>query len=163
LIEATIALNREGIMKALDYRLIISIAVANEIEAYEFYQGFGEKMEDRNLRTIFLELAEEERKHRSSLEDLLSSGKPIHFDEIRDYEISQTIERPKLSLNMKPSDAIALAIKNEEDAMTMYSELAKSIAPPDQKQMFESFARMEQQHKVKLEEIYIRIKFPEVW
>ena len=150
-------------MKPEDYKAIIEMAVGKEIEAYEFYKGVGEKVKDRSLRTIFLELAEEETKHRSFLEGLLSSGKPMHFDEAHDYKVSGTIERPKLSLGMKPADAIALAIKNEEDAMLLYAGLAKSIAQPEQKQMFESLAAMEQHHKVRLEKLYSSMAFPEVW
>jgi rubrerythrin len=150
-------------MKTEDYKSIISMAIGNEIEAFEFYRGVGDKVEDRNLKAIFLELAEEEKKHRTFLEAFLSSGKPVHFDETRDYKVSETIEKPKLSLQMKPSDAIALAIKNEEEAMVMYAELAQSILQADHKQMFESLSRMEQHHKVRLEELYDTMAFPEVW
>jgi rubrerythrin len=149
-------------MKA-DYKEILTFAVGNEIEAYEFYLGVSSKIKDANISAIFKELAEEEKKHRSFLEGLLSSGQPLQFEELSDYRVSETIDRPKLSLEMKPADAIALAIKNEEDAMKMYADLAKSANQSDQKKMFESLSKMEQGHKVKLEELYSSMAFPEVW
>ncbi len=150
-------------MKADEYKRIISMAIEDEIEAYDFYTAVGEKVADPNLKTVFKALADEEKKHRNFLQGLLSQGKPLAFDEAKDYKISETVEKPKLSMSMKPADAIALAMKNEEEAMNMYSDLAKFSVDKEQKSMFESLARMEQGHKVKLEDTFTNIAFPEVW
>jgi len=150
-------------MKVEDYKKIISIAVGNEIEAYEFYHGIFEKTADSNLKTIFKELADEEKKHRNYLEGLLSHAKTLHFDEGKDYKISETVDKPKLTLHMKPAEALALAMKNEEEAMHMYSELASLSSDSEQKEMFQSLSRMERGHKTKLEDMYTNIGFPEVW
>jgi rubrerythrin len=150
-------------MKADEYKNIISMAVEDEIEAYDFYTAVGEKVEDSNLKAIFKALADEEKKHRNLLEGLLSQAKSPAFDETKDYKISETVDRPKLSMGMKPADAIALAMKNEEEAMNMYSDLAKCSVDKEQKSMFESLARMEQGHKVKLEGMYTNMAFPEAW
>jgi len=150
-------------MKAEEYKNVISFAVENEIEAYEFYRGVCEKTSDSNLKAIFKELADEEKKHRNFLEGLLSRPSAFHFDEAKDYKISEAVDKPKLTLSMKPADAIALAMKNEEEAMQMYSDLADASSSAEQKQMFESLSRMERGHKAKLEKIYTNIAFPEVW
>jgi rubrerythrin len=150
-------------MKAEAYKRVISMAVENEIEAYDFYTAVGEKVNDPNLKSIFKSLADEEKKHRNFLQGLLSQSKPLCFDETKDYKIAETVDKPKLSLGMKPADAIALAMKNEEEAMNMYTELAGSSADKEQKEMFESLARMEQGHKVKLEGMYTNMAFPEAW
>jgi rubrerythrin len=150
-------------MHAEDYRKIISMAVGAEIEAYEFYSDVSSKVSDPSLKSIFSDLAQEEKKHKQLLEGFLSSAKPMRFSEMGDYNVAQTIDKPKLTLSIKPAEAIALAIKNEEEAMLMYAELARSSADAEQKQMFESLSRMEQSHKVKLEDIYTSMAFPEVW
>jgi rubrerythrin len=150
-------------MNAEDYRKTISMAISKEIEAYEFYSGVSSKVNDPSLKSIFSELAQEEEKHKLMLEGALSATKPMRFSEVSDYHIAETIDKPKLTLSMKPADAIALAIKNEEEAMLMYAELAQSSADEEQKQMFESLSRMEQAHKVKLEDVYTSMAFPEVW
>ena len=51
-------------MQAEEYKKIISVAVGNEIEAYEFYAGVSEKVESSSLKAIFKELANEEKKHK---------------------------------------------------------------------------------------------------
>ena len=150
-------------MKAEDYKKVITMAVENEIEAYDFYKAAGEKVKDANLKTIFNDLAEEEKKHKDFLQGLLTQAKPMKFDEGKDYKISESVDKPKLSISMSPADAIGLAMKNEEEAMQMYSELAKASADKEQKEMFDSLARMEQGHKVKLEGLYSDMAYPEVW
>ncbi|SPD75872.1 Rubrerythrin [uncultured Desulfobacterium sp.] len=150
-------------MKTEEYNKIISFAVEKEIESYDFYQGVCDKTADSNLKAIFRELADEEKKHRHLLEGLLSRPKDFHFNESADYKVSETVDRPKLSLTMKPADAIGLAMKNEEDAMRLYAELANASSDSEQKEMFLSLSRMEQGHKTKLEDLYTNMAFPEVW
>lgn len=150
-------------MKTDDFRKIITFAISNEIEAFDFYNGVSGKTKDNNLKRIFTELAEEEKKHRLLLEGFSSSPKFMHFDEAKDYKVSQTIDKPRLSLTMKPADAIALAVKKEEEAMDMYAQMAACSTSDEQKKMFQSLANMEQGHKVKLEDVFTNMAFPEVW
>ena len=150
-------------MKTDEYKKIIKFAVANEIEAYDFYKGVSDKVKDAGLKKIFAELAEEEAKHRKFLEGLTSGKAQMHFDETKDYKVAESIEKPKLSLSMKPADAIALAVKNEEEAMDMYKKMAECSTDAEQKKMFQSLSNMEQGHKVKLEDTFTNMAFPEVW
>ena len=150
-------------MNVEEYKKIISDAVGDEKEAYEFYSGVAEKVNDRNLKDIFRELADEEKKHEKSLSGFISDMRLMHFHEKKDYKISQSIEKPHLSLNMKPSDAIALAMKKEEEAMNMYTELANCSNNQQQKEVFQALANMEKGHKVKLEDMYTNMAFPEAW
>jgi rubrerythrin len=150
-------------MKTSEFKKIIKFAISNEIEAYEFYKGVSDKSQDTNLKRTFAELADEEAKHRKFLEGLTSGKTQMHFEEAKDYKVSQTIEKPKLSLGMKPVDAIALAVKNEEEAMDLYTKMADCSTGAEQKKMFQSLANMEQGHKVKLEETFTNMAFPEAW
>lgn len=150
-------------MKSEEYKKVISTAVENEIEAFDFYSAAGEKVSDANLKAIFKELADEEQKHRDFLQGLLTQAKPMKFDEGQDYKISESVAKPKLSISMSPADAIGLAMKNEEEAMQMYAELAKASADKEQKELFESLSRMEQGHKIKLEGMFTDMAYPEVW
>jgi rubrerythrin len=49
---------------------------------------------------------------------------------------------------MKPVDVIALAMKNEEEAMEMYTKMAECSTDAEQKRMFEAPANMEKGHKI---------------
>jgi rubrerythrin len=150
-------------MKADEFKKIITFAITNEIEAYEFYKGVSDKVKDAGMKKIFAELADEEAKHRKMLEGFTSGARQMHFDESKDYKVSQSIDKPKLSLSMKPVDAIALAVKNEEEAMDMYTKMASCSTDAEQKKLFQSLANMEQGHKVKLEDTFTNMAFPEVW
>jgi len=150
-------------MNVEEYKKVISMAVGNEIEAYDFYTAAGEKVENAGLKSIFKDLAAEEKKHQDFLQGLLTQAKPMKFDENTDYKIAETVDAPALSITMKPADAMALAMKKEEEAMVMYAELAKASADKDQKEMFEALSRMEQGHKVKLEGVYSEMAYVEVW
>jgi len=146
------------------YKKILGMAIENEIEAAEFYQCVHDKTQDAKLQSIFDGLAEEERNHRALLECFLADeSRPMKFKAVHDYKVSETVEMPRLSMEMKPVDAIALAMKKEEEAMSMYREFAEASHDAGQKDVFENLARMEQSHKTKLEDLYTSMAFPEVW
>jgi len=64
---------------------------------------------------------------------------------------------------MSFADAIALAMKKEEEAMLMYTRFAEASTDEKQKEMFTQLALMEKGHKVKLENIYSSTAYTEVW
>lgn len=147
-----------------NYINILSMAIENEVEAYEFYLGVSQKVEDANIKSIFKELAEQELGHRDLLSSYLNNdARPLNFTQVPDYKVSETVDRPKLSLQMKPVDAIALAMKNEEDAMQMYKDMADNSSDEEQKKLFMNLSNMEKGHKVQLEDIYTNMAFPEAW
>ena len=147
-----------------NYINILSMAIENEVEDYEFYLGVSQKVEDANIKSIFKELAEQELGHRDLLSSYLNNdARPLNFTQVPDYKVSETVDRPKLSLQMKPVDAIALAMKNEEDAMQMYKDLADNSSDEEQKKLFMNLSNMEKGHKVQLEDIYTNMAFPEAW
>lgn len=152
-------------MKNKDFIDIIEFAVEREIEAYEFYKDAEKKVKSESLRDLFKDLAKEELEHRKFLKDFLKSdAEKIKLnEEYRDFKISETIDKPKLSVEMEFSDAIALAIKNEEEAMDMYKDLAEACIDQKEKDLFLGLMNMEQMHKAKLEEVYVNAAFGEVW
>ncbi|HPT68755.1 MAG TPA: ferritin family protein [Syntrophomonas sp.] len=146
------------------YINILSMAIENEVEAYEFYLGVSQKVGDANIKSIFKGLAEQELGHRDLLSSYLNNdARPLNFTQVPDYKVSESVAKPKLSLQMKPADAIALAMKNEEDAMNMYKDLADSSSDQEQKKLFMNLSNMEKGHKTQLEDLYTNMAFPEVW
>ncbi|MEN6349417.1 MAG: ferritin family protein [Syntrophomonas sp.] len=144
------------------YRDLLKIAIWDEVEAFEFYNSVAQKVSDHSLKQIFSELAREEQKHRQLLQGFLENPAiPLRFKEENDYKVSESVRLPQLSMDMKPADAIALAMKKEEQAMNAYRELAR--VNPEQSQVFSELAVMEQNHKTRLEDIYVEMAFPEVW
>jgi rubrerythrin len=147
-----------------EYRKTLALSVDKEVEAYEFYKQASEKANDPMLKKLFKEFSEEERKHMQMIQSFLADESlPFSIDATADFKISETVERPKMSVEMKFVDAIALAMKNEEDAMNTYKSFAASASDPDQKKMFENLANMETGHKTRLEEIFSNAAYAEAW
>ena len=150
--------------KPYSYVSTLAMAIENEVEAYEFYLGISNKVEDVNIKAIFKYLAEQEMGHRDFLSFYLSNdATPLIFADLPDYKVSETVDKPKLSMEMKPVDAIALAMKKEEEAMDMYRDLANRSSDEAQKKLFMNLSVMEKGHKTKLEDLYTNMAFPETW
>jgi len=129
-----------------------------------FYEDAAKKCENEYLRNMFLDFAAEEKRHKVMLEDILSSGAMgFTVDGTKDYHVSSTVDKPMLSTVMKPADAIALAMKNEEEAMNLYLDLSDDSTDLTQKKVFKDLATMERDHKFKMEKAFVDIGFPEVW
>jgi rubrerythrin len=151
-------------MKPENFRSIIAGAVDAEIEAYEYYSGVAEKVQDAALKRIFAELATEEKGHRAFLQTILNRDiQDFSVSDSEDYKLADTLEVPPLTLDMKPTDGIALAIRKELDAMQMYTQLARVSSDAGVKQTFQELAKMEKNHKTRLEDIYTGMAFSEVW
>jgi len=126
-------------MKADDAKKIISTAIDREVEAYTFYRGVADKVKDPALKSLFAELAGEEKKHREFLQGMLTKDvSKMKFDASHDY-------------------------KKELEAMQMYTQLASLAKDTETQLLFSQLANMERGHKARLEDIYTNMAFPEVW
>jgi len=151
-------------MDQKEYKKIISLAIEREVEANAFYSAVSKKAKDKNLKSIFNTLAEEEKEHKRTLEGFLTkASEKMHFSESKDYKIVDALVTPSLTADLKPVEGLVIAIKNELEAMQMYTQLANASTDAAQKNIFLELASMERGHKSKLEDIYTNMAFPEVW
>jgi rubrerythrin len=151
-------------MKASDAKKIISTAIDREVEAYTFYRTVSEKVKDKALKSLFAELAGEEKQHREFLQGLLDKQvTTMHFEAKSDYKVGDALPTPDLTPDLKPIEGIVIAIKKELEAMQMYTQLAKLSTDNEQQLLFSQLATMERGHKARLEDLYTNMAFPEVW
>jgi rubrerythrin len=151
-------------MNLSEYKDVIKFAMANEVEAQKFYADVAEKQSNKALKKMFLQFSEEEKKHREILKGIyVSNSIGDYFGEETDYKVSDTVDEPELSIDMKPADAIALAMKKEEEAMLQYTALAEDCSDAVKKKVFLDLAAMERGHKRKMEDAFVDIGYPEVW
>ncbi len=151
-------------MNLSEYKDIIKRAIANEVEARKFYADAANTLTDPHLKKLFASLAEEEKKHRDILTKIFTSNSiDRYFSETRDYKVAETVDEPELSMDMRPADAFALAMKKEEAAMKQYTEMAGMCDDDGKRQVFLDLAAMERDHKLKMESAFIDIGYPEVW
>ncbi|HEY3277828.1 MAG TPA: ferritin family protein [Syntrophorhabdaceae bacterium] len=147
-----------------EYKKIISFAIDQETEAFTFYHSIAERAGDKNVKSLFSDLAADEKGHRVILEAFLDrTPDTLHFSEVKDYRVVDSLPTPPLSPDLKPLDGLVIAIKKELEAMQMYTQLAKASTEATQKDLFLELATMERGHKNRLEDIYTNMAFPEAW
>lgn len=146
------------------FKEVIDFAIGDEVKTYKFYKEAAEKIDEPSIKEIFEKLALEELEHKRFLEEFAESDENKIVIEVEvDYDIASTIDKPELSTDMKFSDAIALAIKKEEEAMDMYKTLAGSSDDGEVQDLFLGLVDMERLHKTRLEEIWTTVGYSEVW
>ena len=151
-------------MKADDVKKIISTAIDREVEAYTFYRSVSDKVKDKALKSLFAELAEEEKKHREFLQGfLVKDASKMKFAAGHDYKVGDTLPSPKLTMDLKPLEGLVIAIQKELEAMQMYTQFANAAADTETQLLFSQLANMERGHKARLEDIYTNMAFPEAW
>ena len=151
-------------MDAKTYDEIMKKAIQSEIEAQRFYADVAAKVQDGHLKEMFASFVDEEKRHEKILEGFRAKGAGhLHFKDAPDFKVAETIENPSPSVDMKPADALALAVKNEEAAMKHYSELSAACSDTEQAAVFQKLANMERDHKHKMETAFVDVGYPEVW
>lgn len=144
---------------------LIDFAIAQEHEAYTFYKAASEKVTNPGVKQLFLELSQDEQGHANLLE-MYQKNKAlgeIFKTQVIDYKIAETQDMPALSINMKPAEAIAIAMKREQQAAELYRTLAKNAINDTLKEALENLANMEMGHKHKLENAFVDVGYPEVF
>lgn len=147
-----------------EFNVIMKQAIEAEAEAHEFYLDVAGKISDPAVKKLFADFASEEYEHQKQLEEIKS--KEIHgfdFNRVHDFKVSETVDLPRLSTKMKPVEAIALAMKKEEEAIKTYIRLANHASDPESQRIYYELAQMEQGHKARMENLYTNTAFPEVW
>ena len=152
-------------MKETDIDDLIDFAIAQEYEAYAFYKAASEKATNPGVKQLFLELSQDEQGHANLLEMYRENEAmaEIFNTKVIDYKIAETQDLPPLSINLKPAEAIAIAMKREFEAAELYRSLSSIAVNKSEKDALENLANMEMGHKHKLENAFVAIGYPEVF
>ncbi|MEI7595660.1 MAG: ferritin family protein [Bacteroidota bacterium] len=144
---------------------LFDFALSQENEASAFYTELAEKVQNSGVRQIFLELADDEKGHAMLIENYRNN--PALEDKFHpptyNYKVSESEEKPEMTSNMSPSDAIALAMKREQEAADLYLALTQSAKDESEKTILTNLANMELKHKIMLEDAFVNIGYPEVF
>ncbi|MBS1197501.1 MAG: rubrerythrin [Proteobacteria bacterium] len=150
-------------MDEQEIKRVFKQAIKREIEANSFYYAASTRIKDRDLHNIFMKLAREEHGHMEMLERFYEDPSlPFKVSKPEtDYRLAEQLELPELSCDMKPEDAIALAIKKEQLAMETYQHMAALCTDRELQDIFQNLANMEAAHKQRLEKMFINVSLPE--
>lgn len=142
----------------------IDIAIQREIEAYEFYRGLQDKVQDKTAKDALDLLAGEEKKHRAFLEDY-QAGKlgqeALRLTQVVDYKIAEHLEKPDLQKNLESKDVYLVAAHREQNSYSFYTGLAAIHPDGAVKDMLLRMANEEKRHKEKVEYLYTNTAFPQ--
>ncbi|HNR13717.1 MAG TPA: ferritin family protein [Thermodesulfobacteriota bacterium] len=150
--------------ESMDINSILNAAIKREEEAYKFYKDVAERMDNKAVREAFQQFAEDELGHKDFLKNCLKDPSLLkNLPVPKDYKVAEATEAPLLSVDMKPADAMALAMKKEQEAAEFYLKLAKTAVNSQYQEAFRGLANMELDHKTRIEALFVGIGYPEVF
>jgi rubrerythrin len=142
-----------------DVREMIEYAIKLEENAYNLYMSAGKRVKDPGARAYLTELAGEEKKHKEKLGDMLAGDLEWMMStsrnaRVKDLKISAVLEAKPITESSDFQGVLTFAIKQEEQAEVLYSQMASLADPGPVRRVFEALAREEAGHKEYLEGIF---------
>ena len=131
---------------------IIDYAIDTEMDEIEFYSDLANRMDRKNVRRLFHNIALEKTARMLRLEkmkDLKTEFKP---DDIQDMKIAGTLEdidHNKTDLSYQ--EALILAMKKEKAKFKFYMEMAEKAINEECRNTFLALANDEARQKLKFE------------
>jgi rubrerythrin len=133
----------------------ISFAKQKENGAIHFYESAIQVAKNPASKVMFREMADEERKHFQMLDDLKEEDiQTLPVEKIPDLKISQYTEDVPFSPDLDYRQILIVAMKKEEEAHRLYSDLSSMTGDPKLSKLFQVLAQEEAKHKYRLESEY---------
>jgi rubrerythrin len=148
----------------LTLKEVLEEAVQKEIEAHLLYAGLKERINNPAAKDALQDLAEQETIHQQVLEDYLQGKLKegiLNAGVVVDYKIAENLDQPEVSPSMNLKDVFLMAANKEKSAHELYLHLA-SIHPNGRaKHLLEDLASQELNHKLRVEELFNEVAFPQ--
>jgi rubrerythrin len=139
----------------------LGIAIRSEIDAQNVYEDLAELCEDDLLKERFINLAQEEKKHRLLLEKLYSRMFPEVDLVLPQSQLPQKAINSERRKKLGLKDVLQIAIDEEERMFIFYDKLSKNVKDLSGQRMFKYIADIEYRNKMILEaENEILEKYP---
>jgi rubrerythrin len=136
---------------------ILGFAIDKEKEAVTFYSDLSKKASIADLAKTFKELAQEEAKHVKLLTNISKNKQVVDAYELKkipDLKISEYLVEKEYVEGMPMQDILVLAMKREEMAVKLYTNLAMGTADGECIKLFKLLAQEEAKHKLTFETLY---------
>ncbi len=136
---------------------ILTFAIDREKEAVEFYASLANQATRASLKETFVNFSKEEEKHVALLSDIASNKEKIdayEFKKIADLKISDYMVEKEYEEGMPMPEILKVAMKKEEVAVKLYTDLAGQTDNEDAKKVFMILVQEEAKHKLGLETLY---------
>jgi len=135
---------------------IIDFAIEREQEAVAFYRKLQDMVNFKARQDMLRELEDMEKGHVKALEGIRSGTITMHeAPKAENLKISDYLVEPPQSPEMSYQDIVITAMKREEMAVHLYTDLANlSAAEPEVRKLFVNLAAEEAKHKLHFEKMY---------
>lgn len=146
--------------------VVIDMAIERETEAFAFYQGLHQKVEDPQAKETLQFLSNEEKKHKEFLEKYRKGGygpEGLRMTEVVDYKIAEYLAAPDIKKNMETKDVYLVAAHRETNSYNFYKALAEMHPDGNAKTILLRMANEEKKHKEKVEYLYSNTAFPQTF
>ncbi len=131
---------------------ILDFAMQSEQDAVDFYTALAKKMQNEEMKGVFLQFAKEEVGHKARLQKIKDEGLfDMEADKVRDLKIADYVVHTGTTEDMEYSDALVLAMKREKAAFRLYINLSERTDHPELKKVFQALAVEESKHKLRFE------------
>jgi rubrerythrin len=142
-------------MDLSSFQDILKFAISREEKAIESYEKLSDLTQSPGLKELLLELQEEEKKHKSLLEGITDQKiDSFKIKEVPDLKISDYLTEETPSEDMTFQDLLIFAAKKEQEAVDLYSNLAKNAEDEELEKLFQFLIQQEKTHKLRLEKEY---------
>lgn len=148
-------------MAELGWTEAIKQAIVREEEAASTYYQLAERVDDKAVKEMLIELAKEEENHKRKLEELNLENLQDVSAEIIDLALTDNLLAVPFSPEMSLQDLLIRAIRKEKEAAAFYWQLSQKATSPELKKLFLFLEEQEKSHKLRLELEYERLFLPE--
>ena len=134
---------------------VIDFAIDGEKEAVKFYYDLQQKTKFQARKEMLKELENMEKGHIVILENIRSRGMGnVTVKEITNLNISDYIVDVEPYEDMTYQDILIIAMKKEEQAHNLYTNMASNFSGTELETLFLKLASEEADHKLKFEILY---------
>lgn len=136
-------------------RDVLEFAIAREMESYQFYMDLAQLPVRAEVRDMIHRLAGEELVHRIHLEALKTGEVAFARDEeVGHLNIEEKLADVTPGAGMSYADLLVIAMKKEQAAVRLYTNLASIATDRVQRTVLKKMAQEEARHKLRLEVEY---------
>jgi len=142
-------------MEEKQFKEIIKFAIDKEIKAYNFYTSASQAAKFSGAKELFVDLSKEEVGHRKLLEKLdMEKIAKVRIEPVPNLKISDYMVDVEFKPDLSYADILRAAMKMEERALKLYTDMKESNKDKDLNKLFTLLANEEAKHKLRLEKIY---------
>lgn len=131
---------------------VIDFAIDKEMDEIEFYSNIAERMERKNVKHLFRNIALEKTSRMLRLEKMKDLKTKPDMDEIPDMKIAGGLENVDHNKNdLSYQEALIIAMKKEKAKFKFYSDMAEGAANKECQNTFLALANDEARQKLRFE------------